>query len=237
MHLLSKHKFYASADKLLHEFFTVINKIDNEKVQLDGSLSDLVAFAIANQQQQATATSGQSDFENDGQQMHKAGSVEHNTEKSANLKRALIDANILPNTPAVVAAHEQTVKKTRLNDTIDNIQSRNNLTYDTEVLDDGSIIYICSKCKLVFLQTQSLYEHKCFQAFNDATSDTSMQLNNSTSNANVNDTSVYNPGNNDQSLIENLKNEISNLEKHGKENDLDEDYDNLKNSSDVIYME
>ncbi len=224
MHLLSKHKFYASADKLFHEFFTIINKSDNEKIELDASLSTVVAIAVASQQAQGIQLN---ELENEHQQK-----LNEQTEKSANLKRALIDANILPQVTVEAS------KKTRLSDTVENTQLRANLTYDTEVLDDGSTIYICSKCKLVFLQTQALYEHKCFQAFNDATSDTSLQLNNSSSNPNVNDNSLYNENcTNDQNLINNLKNEVNSMEKHGKGNDLDEDYDNLKNSSDIIYME
>lgn len=47
MHLLSKHKFYASADKLFHEFFTITNLETDEKLQLDTPLGTLVAAAIA----------------------------------------------------------------------------------------------------------------------------------------------------------------------------------------------
>ena len=47
MHLLSKHKFYASADKLFHEFFSIINLETEEKILLDSPLSTHVASAIA----------------------------------------------------------------------------------------------------------------------------------------------------------------------------------------------
>jgi hypothetical protein len=47
MHLLSKHKFYASADKLFHEFFSITNLENDEKILPDSPLSTHVAAAIA----------------------------------------------------------------------------------------------------------------------------------------------------------------------------------------------
>lgn len=241
MHLLSKHKFYASAEKLFYEFFSIVNLSDNKAITSDVPLSSLIAASLAISSSPSNANS----FSSIKSELVSPSKASTNPEKITTLKRALIDANIIiptsnlnistqkvPNT-----VHINSVKKMRY--VVDDIakddakaiaiqshkQTKIQMQYDTEVLDDGSTIYICSKCKLVFLKTELLAEHKCM--LSEEIESESQQLN-------VPNGAPVHEG--ETAKDESEKSDDALLTGNVSNSNCD-DFDIIKNANDVIYIE
>lgn len=111
-------------------------------------------------------------------------------------------------------------------------------SYDVEVLDDGSTIYICSKCKLVFLKTNLLLDHKCFtsNSTDDLTSYQQSLM------SETNDGGKEGCSEENQQDVKNILNENNcQLNDDNKEimstANQNDDYDMIKNNSDIIYIE
>lgn len=136
MHLLAKHKLFAQAEKLLNEFFT-IRTFKNEILVPDQSLDSLILKTI-------------------NQDVNESS-------KNVHLKRALNEA-YSSNSLSLAPSYELTQntpkrKKFRL-------QINEDPVYYAETSDNGSINYVCSKCKIIFLNLNSLKEHKCDEPAN-----------------------------------------------------------------------
>ena len=122
--------------------------------------------------------------------------------------------------------------------------------YDIEVLDDGSTIYICAKCKLVFLKTNLLLDHKCFTSnssedlssyqqnlLNEGGNDVSKEFKRYSSSDDHHDSK--NTGNDSCSNQLLSNDDINNNTKEMMMNrsNQNDDYDMMKNNSDIIYIE
>jgi len=250
MHLLSKHKFYASAEKLFYEFFSIVNLSDKRTIVADVPLSSLIAAALATSSSPSNNYSSNSNnissIKNELISPSKASS---NPEKITTLKRALIDANIIiptsnlnistQKTPNTV--HINNVKKVRY--VVDDLpkddgkevvsqcqkQTKIQMQYDTEVLDDGSTIFICSKCKLVFLKTEVLAEHKCMLS-DDIESEMQQQnLAMNSSNGELHETEMAKDDSDAFAKTDELL--------HGNASNSCDGFVIIKNASDVIYIE
>lgn len=267
MHLLSKHKFFAPAEKLLHEYFTIINQDTGEKIIQDTPLNILVSAAIDS----ASSITSKS-IRGDSSPPKAVQSMSEN-EKITNLKRALIDANIIISPTSESEAATSQKKMRFLMDDLNNEKLENKkinnenerdesyfknrvnldetsgitIPYDTEKLDDGSTIYICSKCKLVFLKKNLLFEHKCFimpslLASNNDTSSSGYNAKNkilSESMNHENDEKIMITEENKDVQL-NFKTFKSNGDNEDKEminSNQNDDYDIIKNNSDIIYIE
>ena len=131
MHLLSKHKFYASADKLFHEFFTITNMDNDQKILLETPLNTLVAAAIAAAKVNEALIAASKDGSTISPKTMQGNS---DAEKITTLKRALIDANIIvsPNSDSNESA---TYKSIMTNAQLININNNKKMRF---IVDDGS---------------------------------------------------------------------------------------------------
>ena len=104
------------------------------------------------------------------------------------------------------------------------------LSYDSEILDNGSQIFICSACKLVFLNLETLKVHTCKQEMLNSPQQ------------------VASRKSSDASRLADTKNFVKLDKKHDnlRENEFlndeiimedDDDDDNGKMNGDIIYME
>lgn len=249
MHLLSKHKFYASAEKLFYEFFKIVNLSDNKTITADVPLATLVAAALNTASSSPSNTNNSSNTSLIKNEISSPSKASTDTEKITTLKRALIDANIIIptsnlniNTQKVSnTVHINSVKKMKyvVDDAAkaDAVQNRAKMhvQYDTEVLDDGNTIYICCKCKLVFLKTELLAEHKCM--LNDEldcelqhSQNLSINSSNGTFLGELNDSDIAKDDLNAVTVVVAKKSDVNTSTSC-------DDFDIMKNASDVIYIE
>lgn len=125
--MLSKHRFYTTAEQLLNKYFTVFDGKTGVKIEQNADLDDLIPKII-------DITSPV-------------------FEKATPVRESKIYEFRKRNTSILSA-----INSIDLN-SFDSIKV--NHPYNIEVLEDGSSVCICNKCKRVFLSTINLYGHEC----------------------------------------------------------------------------